>query len=179
MGYKGDLHDYTGYENCRTAFLVQPHGRAGALKGGIVWRLVINSIELSHVCVGPSEDIFEYGDIMSDYNREELWDDALSDDELNLICGVYKVHTQHNQTSDSSWWPKHSVWMASGLNVGYWSVACETWFQMQLEAIRKGTAGLRTAAEWRDSLRFWRATGPFISNHRCAAAAYLGRESIP
>jgi hypothetical protein len=179
MGYRGDSHDYAGYENRRTAFLAQPHGRAAALKGGIVWRLTINSIELNHACIGPSDDVFEYGDVItSDLNGEELWDDALSEDELDLICGVYKVQTQHNQTSDSSWWPKHSVWMASGLNVGYWSVGCETWFQMRLDSIRNGTAGLRTAAEWRDSLRFWRPTGPFIANHRRAAAAYLSGESV-
>jgi len=170
MGYKGDLPDYAGYENRRTAFLAQPHGCAGALKGGIVWHLVINSIKLSHVCVGPSEDVFEYGDIMLDYNGEELWDDALSDDELNLICGVYKVHTQHNQTSDSLWWPKQAIWMSSRLNV---SPMCETWFQKQLTAICNGLAALQTAAAWRTSLRFWRPTTHFIEDSSHATATFL------
>ena len=57
--------------------------------------------------------------------------------------------------------------------VGYWSVGCKTWFQMQLKAIRNGTTHLRTAAEWRDSLKLWRATRPFIANQNQAAAAFL------
>jgi hypothetical protein len=178
QGYRGDSNDYAGYENRRTAFLSQPCGRKALLAGGIVWRLAISSIELSHVLAGPSEDVFEHGDaIKDDSSGDLLWDDHLSEDELNLICGVYKVHTQSNQTSDSSWWPKHSVWMASRLNVGYWSVGCETWFQMRLDAIRNGTAHFRTAAEWRDSLKFWRATTPFTTNQKRAAAAFLHAET--
>ncbi|KIM85942.1 hypothetical protein PILCRDRAFT_86667 [Piloderma croceum F 1598] len=155
MGYKGDSRDYAG---------------------GIVWCLAINTIEIAQVLSGPLDEVFEYGRAIMDTNGEELWDDALLEDELNLICGVYKVHTQSNQTSDSSWWPKQSVWMTSGLHIGYWSVACETWFQKRLEAIRNGTATLRTAAEWRSSLKFWRATAPFISHSKRAAAAYLLNE---
>jgi hypothetical protein len=176
MGYKGDSRDYAGYEDRRTAFLAQPRGRKAVLEGGIVWRLAINTVEIAQVLSGPSDEVFEYGRAITDTNGEELWDDALSEDELNLICGVYKVHTQSNQTSDSSWWPKQSVWITSGLHVGYWSVACETWFQKRLEAIRDGTATLRTAGEWRSSLRFWRATAPFISHSKRAAAAYLLNE---
>jgi hypothetical protein len=173
-GYGGDANDYAGYEARRTAFLALPRGRKAALEGGIVWRLAINSIELRHVLIGPSDDVFEYGSaIACDSNGEELWDDALSESELNLICGVYNVQTHSGQTSDSSWWPKQSVWKTSGLNVGYWSVGCETWFKKRLDAIRNGTARLRTSAEWRSSLKFWRGTGPFITNSRHAAAAYL------
>jgi hypothetical protein len=180
VGYRGDSGDYAGYENRRKAFLVQPRGRAGALAGGIVWRLVIHDLELSHICAGPSDDVFEYGDmICSDSSGVELWDDALSEDELNLICGVYRVRTKFsNQASDSSWWPKHSIWMASNMNVGYWSVGCETWFQMRLDAIRKGTAQLRTAAEWKDALRFWRSTKPFVANYNRTAAAFLHGQTI-
>ena len=73
------------------------------LAGGIVWCLAFNSVELSHVLVRPSEDVFDCGDALrSDSDEELLWDDALSEDKLSLICGVYKVHTHSNQTSDSS-----------------------------------------------------------------------------
>src|SRR6202040_3788085 len=64
VGYRGDSGDYAGYESRRRAFLVQPRGRAGALAGGIVWRLVIHDLELSHICAGPSDDVFEYGDMI-------------------------------------------------------------------------------------------------------------------
>ena len=144
---------------------------------GVLSYMILSSVIFA---LGLSDDLFEYGDIIqSGLDRIMLWDDALPEDELNLICGIYKVWTQfRNQTSDSSWWPKHSVWMASNLNVGYWSVGCETWFQMRLEAICQGTAQLRIGAEWKDSLRFWRPIGPFITNYNHAAAAFLRDNAI-
>ena len=71
---------------------MQPRGRARALAGGIIWHLVIHDLELSHICTRPSNDVFEYGDMIpSDSSGVGLWDDMLSEDELNLICGVYRV----------------------------------------------------------------------------------------
>jgi len=52
------------------------------------------------------------------------------------------------QDSHLSWWPKHSVWIKSGLDVGFWSEGCENWFQLRLEGIRVGNAGLRSGQEW-------------------------------
>ncbi|TDL18568.1 hypothetical protein BD410DRAFT_728323, partial [Rickenella mellea] len=81
-------------------------------------------------------------------------DDELSSDELDLISGVYKVFTGTGlQTSDSSWWPWHSAWERSSLNVGYWSTDCEHWFQNRLEHIRNDTAELRGSTEWVNSLK--------------------------
>ena len=152
-GYAGDTADYAANEALRTEFLGQPRARSACLKGGIVWRLAKHSVELGVTSAGPSDDVFDYGScIVSDSGGLDLWDDDLSEDELNLICGVYRVKTQGNQTSDSSWWPKHSVWMNSGLNVGYWSPACENWFQLRLDTIRAGTARLRTSTEWKAAL---------------------------
>jgi hypothetical protein len=57
-----------------------------------------------------------------------MCDDQLSEEESDLICGVYKVSTDMasvvlnclfflrislaygDQTADMSWWPKHSTW---------------------------------------------------------------------
>ena len=178
-GYAGNTTDYAAYEALRTEFLTQPRARCACLKGGIVWRLARHSIELGVASAGPSDDVFDYGScIVSDSGGLELWDDELSDDELNLICGVYMVKTQGNQKSDSSWWPKHSAWMNSGLNVGYWSPACEDWFQRRLDSIRTGTARLRTSTEWKVALKFWRQTAPFINNSRHTAATYLHEQVL-
>jgi hypothetical protein len=178
-GYCGDAIDYAVYEALHTEFLAQPHACSALLKGGIIWQLARCSVKFSVASAGPLDDVFNYGScIKSNFDGVELWDDDLSEDELNLICGVYKVKTQGNQTSDSSWWPKYSVWMSGGLNVGYWSPACEEWFEQQLDSIRNGTAHLRTLAEWRVVLRFWRSTMPFIKNSRHATAAYLCNQII-
>jgi len=42
---------------------------------------------------------------------------------------------------------------SSGLNVGYWSPDCERWFQERLSDIRAGKAKLRTAQDWRTSIK--------------------------
>jgi hypothetical protein len=51
-----------------------------------------------------------------------------------------------------SWWPKHSAWIKSGLDVGYWSESCERWFQIRLENIRSGDAKLRSGQEWTQAI---------------------------
>ncbi|KAF8219506.1 hypothetical protein L208DRAFT_1138156, partial [Tricholoma matsutake] len=79
-------------------------------------------------------------------------DDGLSEDELDLISGVYKVFTGNHkgksvQESHLSWWPKHSIWAKSGLDMGYWSESSERWFLLQLESIRAGNTILRSGQE--------------------------------
>jgi len=83
---------------------------------------------------------------------------------------------QIDQSSDKSWWPKHSVWEKSGLNVGYWTRDCEIWFKNRLEAIRAGTAGtasLRTSKQWKTSLKLDHRTHRLVHAYNCAAAMYL------
>ena len=62
------------------------------LKGGIVWHLSWDAVRIEEALGGPSPEVFQTGNwFLSD--RAYLWDDELSEDELNLICGVYKVFT--------------------------------------------------------------------------------------
>ncbi|KAF8573183.1 hypothetical protein K439DRAFT_1282344, partial [Ramaria rubella] len=79
-----------------------------------------------------------------------FFDDDISTEEMNLICGVYRVYTgSGQQAADVSWWPKQSMWNSGGLNVGYWSPDCETWFQSHLALICSNSAPLRSAAQWK------------------------------
>ncbi|KAJ7145333.1 hypothetical protein C8R43DRAFT_890492, partial [Mycena crocata] len=56
-------------------------------------------------------------------------DPSLTDDEIDLICGVYHVGTGSClTTTDQSWWPEPSTWARSAMNVGWWSPYCERWF---------------------------------------------------
>jgi hypothetical protein len=103
------------------------------------------------VYAGPFDDVLAYRtSILVDDTK--MWDDDLSAEELDLICGVYHISTNGAQTSDSLWWPKHRTWMKSGLNVGYWSRGCEDWFQLCLSSTLNGTAHLKTVGEWKASL---------------------------
>ncbi|THH18914.1 hypothetical protein EW146_g2136 [Bondarzewia mesenterica] len=125
---------------------------------------------------GPSDCVFETGDIMASGPRDQaLWDDALSEDELDLICGVYQVYTEReDQVSHSSWWPKHSTWQDSGLDCGYWSPFCEVWFKNHFEDIMRGTNTIKTASQWANSLRYYKKpTAALVSANRAFAAKYL------
>ncbi len=73
----------------------------------------------------------------------------------------------------ASWWPKHATWKGCGLDVGYWSSSCETWFQNRLRAIRNGTAIPRTAKEWKNALSYQKQTPIVMDNVRKAADTFL------
>lgn len=77
------------------------------------------------------------------------------------------------QTSDKSWWPKELTWRKSGLNIGYWSADCERWFQNRLEAIRNNKADLKTAADWKMSLKLRRDTSRLLAANEYVAANFL------
>ncbi|EGO02623.1 hypothetical protein SERLA73DRAFT_38128, partial [Serpula lacrymans var. lacrymans S7.3] len=77
-------------------------------------------------------------------------DDCLSREELDLTSGVYNVYTGHGpQMSQSSWWPKNSVFMGGGLNTGFWLGSAEKWFHTYLEHIYHNTTELRSGKMWK------------------------------
>jgi hypothetical protein len=203
-GYQPTPFDYRHYENERDDFFLYRHRRAAASEGGIVWRLFMESlgVDLSAIFTSdagiiPAIDDVLFGPSISHYGdqqyfksgSETLWDDHLTDAEMDLISGVYKVwtrkcsphytisftnsSTEKNQTSDFSWWPKHSTWMSSTMNVGYWTADCEKWFQARLTEIRNGTATLKTASEWRTALKLFKSTPQFVAANEYAAARFI------
>ncbi|KAJ7888381.1 hypothetical protein B0H14DRAFT_2337247, partial [Mycena olivaceomarginata] len=95
-GYKPTFVDFGVYIQWRDAFLRSPRGRAALFYGGIVGRLARSAIPdfADIACLDPSEDILKTGARVLSGNREEaLWHEALTPDEINLICGVYSVET--------------------------------------------------------------------------------------
>ena len=102
-------------------------------------------------------------------NRNILCDDSFTEQELDFICGIYKIVTGNvfffavnylvkltclmiighvDQTADVSWWSKHNTFMRSGLWQGYLSPACKTWFQDQLNCIKDQSATLWVVNQW-------------------------------
>ncbi|KAI1783062.1 hypothetical protein LXA43DRAFT_904339 [Ganoderma leucocontextum] len=174
--------DYREYE-CRVhALLSQPKGRAALLRGGIVWRLAVEVLggnwrELAKM--GPSSDVYSYGQPFVPHRGDPYYDDALSSDELDVVCGVYKVYTQNNrftQTQDFSWWPKADTWEKSDLNKGYWTPYCEHWFQERLEHIHKSETSPRTATKWADGLKRFKVSRPFQRAVQDASAVFLDEQ---
>ncbi|THH14954.1 hypothetical protein EW146_g5451 [Bondarzewia mesenterica] len=154
-GYQPDAVDYAHYEATRDAFLAHPRARAALLQGGILWRLALHAVGFGAVIVGPTDTVFEAGKAVLASPTMAAWDDDLSQGEMEVISGVYRVFTGNSMDmAEMSWWPQHKTWCESGLDVGYWSSLCEDWFQNRLSQIRDNWATLRSAREWRSSLRF-------------------------
>ena len=94
LGWRRKTHkftyiDYQSYNSRLLEFFRRPHSRAALEMEGIVWRLSRAVLDQDTVLLGPA---LEDGctDVLScdDLN---LWGDKLSDHDLDLICGVYKV----------------------------------------------------------------------------------------
>ncbi|KAM5530029.1 hypothetical protein V8D89_016305, partial [Ganoderma adspersum] len=63
-------------------------------------------------------------------------DDALTQNKLNMISGLYKVYTATlNQMQDSTWWPKQSQWLNSRMYTGFWTLWNEEWYQSHLRKV--------------------------------------------
>ncbi|KAJ6532084.1 hypothetical protein B0H19DRAFT_876809, partial [Mycena capillaripes] len=76
--------------------------------------------------------------------------EALTEDEIDLICGVYTVETKDGQqVKYISWWPKPTAFWSSGLNTGWWNANCERWFVKRLKEIEKMSVKLHTYSEWK------------------------------
>ena len=92
--YKPDHIDYAAYERRRDR-LLSSRGRAALLMGGIVARLAREAVSFDDVCNGPSDRVFWDGTVLFNERSPSsgYWDDSLTPDELDIICGVYKVAT--------------------------------------------------------------------------------------
>ncbi|KAJ7713322.1 hypothetical protein B0H14DRAFT_2413895, partial [Mycena olivaceomarginata] len=155
-GYKPTFVDFGVYVQRRDIFLHSPRGRAALFYGGIVGRLARLAIPdfADIACLDPSEDILKTGARMLSGNREEaLWHEALTPDEINLICGVYSAE-DGQQLKFISWWPTPTAFWSSGLNTGWWNANCERWFVKRLKEIERKSAKLHTYAEWKNKIRF-------------------------
>ncbi|KAF8149263.1 hypothetical protein K438DRAFT_1490674, partial [Mycena galopus ATCC 62051] len=62
------------------------------------------------------------------------WHESLTEHEIDLICGVYYVATD----KAAFLWPKPHSWKAGNLDPGWWSPACEAWFQRRLRRLEDG-----------------------------------------
>ncbi|KAJ7290933.1 hypothetical protein C8J57DRAFT_1112769 [Mycena rebaudengoi] len=158
VGYRYKVSDYVAYESFAVRLLNEPHGQAALLMGGIVWRIAVDVLGLDHVLAGPSSSVTEryMGTCL-----EDRWDDMLSPVEADMICGLHAQDTG-NVSKDGvhsfamvSWWPTHEAWNSAscGKNPGFWSPACEAWFQQRRRDIRSGEVQPIKSEAWRDKLK--------------------------
>jgi hypothetical protein len=95
--YKPGLREYRYYERVRKEFCGLPHVCAALTRGNIIWRLALESIGVPAeeiVSDGPSEEVFTHSTCITNLQTSDvLWDDKLSEEEKDLMCGVYQVFT--------------------------------------------------------------------------------------
>ena len=164
--------------------LHHPHMRAALCMGGIVARLATDAIAcgdsevtdrvLELVALGPSCETAHHKVIFEDTDGRVAVDDTLSEEEIAIICGAYRVYTgtfsgvrmtvsalirantvteYANQEAEWWWWPSHRVWTNSGQNVGHWSAWNEEWYATRRAGINNQTDKMRKAQEWKRSIR--------------------------
>ncbi|KAL0569415.1 hypothetical protein V5O48_012550 [Marasmius crinis-equi] len=162
--HKFTLTDFLSYVELRDEFLSGPRGRAAILAGGLLARLARKAVHEKDVYNGPVQivETASIGGLL--FERQDksktFWDDQLTEEEINLICGVYEVATGPVlgngtiQTAEMSWFPKPGAWKSSGLNCGYWSRDAEAWYQARLQKIQGGDAKLFINSRWKELVKF-------------------------
>ena len=95
-GYRFTVDDYRAYNHREALLLSTPRGRAALLKGGIIWRLAVETLNLEKCLEGPSVEVIVHrrGRIYPTHHPSlNFCDDDLSIDELDDICGINYVLT--------------------------------------------------------------------------------------
>ena len=93
--YKFNTSDYHSYVQEWTRLLSSSWGRAALLAGGIVGRIAKEHLGHDCAALGPSSLVMVRRDGFSfeDGTNGTYWDDALSKEEIHIICGLYRCYT--------------------------------------------------------------------------------------
>ncbi|KAK0435812.1 uncharacterized protein EV420DRAFT_1281558 [Desarmillaria tabescens] len=166
-GFQLTMEDFASYvERRRQLFRNSDVARAALKHGGLIWRLAMEEVSEEYVTSGPSPRVMETGACLRTTEGEALWDEMLMDDQIDVICGVYKVETEDDRypkgdrrgklTEHVSWFPKDAGWRGCGLDVGFWSPDAESWYQHRLANYLDGDFKCKNQSEWKRSLKLWR-----------------------
>jgi hypothetical protein len=108
--FKAVYADYVVYEQHRHEFMNQPRARAALLHGGLVWRLALHSFgfdDLPSVLEGISREAVPYG-LMLLINDQTYFDDELSEEEVDFMCGTYYSYNSKFFLTDNA---SAYIWM--------------------------------------------------------------------
>ncbi|PBK65546.1 hypothetical protein ARMSODRAFT_891747 [Armillaria solidipes] len=193
MGFQPELSDYAYYVRKRRALLEDPSvARAALMCGGLIWRIAMEHVgDAEFILSGPGGDMSRYGECHKiqgpgpgggggggDYN---LWEESLTKDQIDLLCGVYRVYRSAagspTSTQDLSWFPRQCSFRNLGLDLGHWSPDSEDWYQhrvqMYLTADPKGRC--LNQAEWKSYIRLWWTTVRTYQGLEVVSKAFLNR----
>ncbi|PBL01904.1 hypothetical protein ARMGADRAFT_1071418 [Armillaria gallica] len=143
--------------------------RAALKHGGVPWCLVMEEGPEDFVTSGPSSRVMEVGGFYKTEGGDELWNEMLTDDQIDMICRVYKVERAEDAaksekggdshgrlTEHVSWFPKDASWKGSGLDIGFWSTDTKSWYQHQVAKYLGGEFKCENQIKWKKSLKLWR-----------------------
>jgi hypothetical protein len=91
----------------------------------------------------------------------KYFNDALLEDDKYILCGGHHSKVGH-ETTILYWWPKLSIWAASGFNLDYWSEVAEDWFRHCCGEIWHGMASPWTNKHWKNALAHYKHSRTFM-----------------
>ncbi|KAL0064590.1 hypothetical protein AAF712_008535 [Marasmius tenuissimus] len=95
QNYSPDINDFIAYESARNEFLRSDRGRAAVLAGGLIARIAREVIPEEMVVYGPDPTlILQTGTCLFIADGLGYWDHKITEEEIDLVCGVYYVQTR-------------------------------------------------------------------------------------
>ncbi len=138
-------------------------------------------MEESYMTSGPTSRVTEVGDYCQTANGDELWDEKLTEDQIDVICSVYKVEREEGQgkkgerndgwgrlTEHVLWFPKDASWWGCGMDVSFWSSDAETWYL-------GGEFKCKNQTEWKRLLKLWQDAPKMSAALEKASEEFLDR----
>ncbi|EKM79079.1 hypothetical protein AGABI1DRAFT_39932 [Agaricus bisporus var. burnettii JB137-S8] len=138
-----------------------PRARAALMRGGFARRVGLQYMKCCEALRGPcgTHDNPKYMFVAKNVNGVEYVDDELSDEEYNMLCGVYIQFTGNGlHVAKVSWFPQSWVFEGSGLDLGRWTEYAERFWEKRTEAmlnekIDNNLRGPLNVTQWRSKLR--------------------------
>ncbi|KAL0063775.1 hypothetical protein AAF712_009332 [Marasmius tenuissimus] len=94
QNYSPDINDFIAYESARNDFLRSNRGRAAVLAGGLIARIAREVIPEEAVVYGPDTTVLQTGTCLFTQDGSGYWDHVMTEEEIDLVCGVYYVQTR-------------------------------------------------------------------------------------
>ncbi|KAK0222259.1 hypothetical protein IW262DRAFT_1270575 [Armillaria fumosa] len=184
-GFQPNLDDLQSYVHRRRKLFGSNEILQATLKhGGLIWRLahdVEGDRSEDFVLTGPSSRVTQIGGVHHTAEGDELWDEILTDDQIDIICGIYKKSQTKRRvqlTEDVSWFPKPMAWKGCGLDVSFWSADAESWYQHQITKYISGDFKCENQTQWRKSLKLCHDAPKVVEALEAVSRGFLDRHVL-